>query len=131
MRQRRKTVATTRKPVGAKERADHVADLVSEACEKLVDLANEWFALNDREGMLHARQMLNSKEVTLMLSARVAESGLSHIALNLLRTETPMPRPYFEIQVPMLPWTLGPPDTPFDDRSLPSDRGSKPKAPRG
>ena len=110
-------MATSRNPIGAKERADDVADLVSQACEKLVELANDWFALNDREAVQHAHRMINAKEVTLMLSARVAESGLSHIALNLLRTETPMPRPFFEIQVPMLPWTLGLPDAPLDDPS--------------
>jgi hypothetical protein len=42
------------------------------------------------------------------------ESGLAHIALHLLRTENPMPRPYFEVRVPMLPWTLNSTDLPID-----------------
>ncbi|MEO5764710.1 MAG: hypothetical protein ABIR52_05315 [Casimicrobiaceae bacterium] len=112
-------MATTLKPFGAKERADSIADLVSEACEKLVELADDWFALNDKAGLAHAHRMLESREVTLMLSARVDDSGLSHVALNLLRTETPMPRPYFEIQVPMLPWKLGRSRTPDEAASLP------------
>jgi hypothetical protein len=124
------TVATTRNPIGAKERADEIADLVSEACEKLIDLANEWFTLNDREGILHAHRMIGAKEVTLMMSARVAESGLSHIALNLLRTDIPMPRPFFEIQVPMLPWTLSLPEWPFEDMTASSPQPAKPKFPR-
>jgi hypothetical protein len=42
------------------------------------------------------------------------ESGLAHIALHLLRTENPMPRPYFEVRVPTLPWTLNSTDLPID-----------------
>jgi hypothetical protein len=99
-------VATARQPIRAKERADEIADLISAACEKLVELSNEWFELNDEEGLLHARRMLNAKEVTLMLSTHLEASGLGHIALNLLRTDFPMPRPFFEVRVPMLPWTL-------------------------
>ena len=51
--------------------------------------------------------MLDANEVTLMLSVHTEASGLAHIALNLLRTEIPMPRPFFEVRVPMLRWTLG------------------------
>ena len=123
-------MALTRNPTASKQRADHIADLVSEACEKLVDLAAEWFAINDKESLVHAQRMMNANEVTLMLSARVAESGLSHIALNLLRTETPMPRPFFEIQVPMQPWALGLPEIPSDASTQGSDRPPRPKAPR-
>jgi len=46
--------------------------------------------------ILEARQMLAAKEVTLMVSAHL-EAGMAHISLNLLRTEIPMPRPFFEI----------------------------------
>ncbi len=100
-------MATTRQPIHAKDRADEIADLISAACEKLVQLSNEWFELNDEEGLLHARRLLKAKEVTLMLSTHLeARGGLAHIALNLLRTEFPMPRPFFEVRVPMLPWTL-------------------------
>jgi hypothetical protein len=109
------TVARMQQPIEAKERADEIADLITEACEKLVDLSTEWFALNDKEGLIHAHRMLRSREVTLMLSARVEQSGLAHIGLNLLRTETPMPRPFFEIQVPMMEWTLNAPGVLFDD----------------
>jgi len=107
-------VARIQRPAEAKERADEIADLVSEVCEKLIELSNEWFELNDKEGSRHAQRMLDAQEVTLMLSARV-EKGLAHIALNLLRTEIPMPRPYFEVQVPMSPWTLGVPGVMFDE----------------
>ena len=123
-------MAATRNPVASKQRADHIADLISEACEKLVDLATEWFALNDEESLLQAQRMMNANEVTLMLSARVADSGLSHVALNLLRTETPMPRPFFEIQVPMQPWTMGLPEMP-PDAPTPSTRTFRRKGPRG
>jgi hypothetical protein len=99
-------MAKIRQPARAKERADEIADLISAAGEKLVALSNEWFELNDEEGLRHARQMLDAKEVSLMLSVHLEPSGLGHIALNLLRTETPMPRPYFEVRVPMLPWSL-------------------------
>lgn len=105
-------MATTRQPIQAKERADEIADLISAACEKLIQLSSEWFDLNDEEGLLHARRMLNAKEVSLMLSAHLEASGMAHIALNLLRTEFPMPRPFFEVRVPMLPWTLNSPDAP-------------------
>lgn len=107
-------MATIKRPVGAKERADEIADLIAEGCEKLVGLSIEWFELNDKEGLRHARQMLDSQEVTLMLSARV-EKQLAYIALNLLRTEIPMPRPFFEVQVPMSPWKLSSPSVLFDD----------------
>jgi hypothetical protein len=113
-RRRRKTVANARQPVRAKERADEIADLISAACEKLVELSNEWFELNDAEGLLHARRMLNAREVTLMLSTHLEESGLGHIALNLLRTDFPMPRPFFEVRVPMLQWTLDSANLPID-----------------
>jgi hypothetical protein len=109
-----KTVATIRQPIHAKERADEIADLISAACEKLVKLSNEWNELNDEEGLSHARRMLNLNEVTLMLSAHLDASGLAHIALNLLRRESPMPRPYFEVRAPMLPWTLNSADVPVD-----------------
>jgi hypothetical protein len=99
-------VANMRQPLHAKERADEIADLISAAGEKLVELSGEWFELNDRQGLAQARQMLNANEVTLMLSAHLRPNGLAHIALNLLRTETDMPRPYFEVQVPMLKWAL-------------------------
>jgi hypothetical protein len=107
-------VATTRQPVRAKERADEIADLISAACEKLIELSNEWFELNDPAGLHHARRIVGSKEVTLMVSTHLEPSGLGHIALNLLRTDFPMPRPYFEVRVPMLPWTLSPPGLPVD-----------------
>jgi len=101
-------VARTRHPIDTKERTDEIADLISAATEKLIQLSTEWFELNDKEGLAHARRMLDDKEVTLMLSTHVDESGLAHVSLNLLRTKFPMPRPYFELKVPMLPWTLNP-----------------------
>jgi len=119
-----------RNPTASKQRADNIADLISEACEKLVDLAVEWFELNDKESLLQAQRMLNDHQVTLMLSTRVAASGLSHIALNLLRTETPMPRPFFEIQVPMQPWTLGLPEMPSSASTQASPQPTRPKGPR-
>lgn len=94
-----------REPSRTKERADAIADLISVAGEKLVELSIEWFEMNDEQGLSHARRMLNGKEVKLMLSAHL-EAGVAHIALNLLRTDIPMPRPFFEVQAPMLPWTL-------------------------
>jgi len=103
-----------RQPIDTKERTDEIADLISSACEKLVQLSTEWFELNDKESLLQARQMLDAKEVTLMLSTHLEESGLAHISLNLLRTKFPMPRPYFELRVPMLPWTLNSADTTID-----------------
>ena len=99
-------MASVRHPVGAKQRTDEIADLISAACEKLIDLSNEWFELNDKHALRHARQMLARNEVTLMLSTHLEASGLAHISLNLLRTAVPMPRPYFEVRVPMLPWKL-------------------------
>lgn len=99
-------MAPVRQPVDTKERTDEIADLISSACEKLIQLSNEWFELNDKEALRHARRMLDAKDVTLMLSTHLEASGLGHISLNLLRTEVPMPRPYFEVRVPMLPWTL-------------------------
>jgi hypothetical protein len=99
-------MAKIRQPARAKERADEIADLIAAAGEKLVALSNEWFELNDEQGLRHARQMLDAREVSLMLSVHLEQSGLGHIALNLLRTETPMPRPFFEVRVPMLPWSL-------------------------
>jgi hypothetical protein len=96
----------TRQPAGAKERADEIGDLISAVCEKLTVLSTEWFELNDHDGLRRARRMLEAKEVSLMLSMHMEESGLAHIALHLLRTENPMPRPYFEVRVPMLHWTL-------------------------
>jgi len=71
--------------------------------------------------------MLRAREVTLMLSAHVEQSGLAHIGLNLLRTETPMPRPFFEIQVPMLEWTLNAPGVLFDDPAQTAKASSKEK----
>jgi len=121
------TVARKQQPIEAKERADEIAGLISEACEKLVDLSTEWFALNDKEGLVHAHRMLRAREVTLMLSAHVEQSGLAHIGLNLLRTETPMPRPFFEIQVPMLEWTLNAPGVLFDDPAQAAKASSKEK----
>ena len=95
-----------RQPSNAKARADEIADMISPACEKLVELASEWFEVNDQQGLDHARRMLDANEVTLMLSVHTEASGLAHIALNLLRTELPMPRPFFEVRVPMLRWTV-------------------------
>ena len=103
-----------RQPAGAKERADEIGDMVSVVCEKLVALSTEWFELNDADGLRRARRMLDAKEVSLMLSMHLEESGLAHIALHLLRTETPMPRPYFEVRVPMLHWTLNSTELPLD-----------------
>jgi hypothetical protein len=91
-----------------------IGDLVSAVCEKLAALSTEWFELNDQEGLRHARRMLDAKEVSLMLSMHMEESGLAHIALHLLRTETPMPRPFFEVRVPMLHWTLNTTELPLD-----------------
>ena len=59
-----------------------------------------------RTGSIMPRRMLDDDEVTLMLSVHIEASGLAHIALNLLRTEFPMPRPFFEVRVPMLRWTV-------------------------
>jgi hypothetical protein len=101
-----------RQPGNAKDRADEIGDLISAACEKLSILSIEWFELNDREGLENARRMLNAREVSLMLSVHQEASGLAHIGVHLLRTEIPMPRPYFEVRVPMLPWTLDPDGTP-------------------
>ena len=95
-----------RQPIRAKERADEIADLISAAGEKMVELSLEWFELNDERGLSHARRMLDAREVKLMLSAHLEQSGAARIALNLLRTDIPMPRPFFEVQAPMLPWTL-------------------------
>ena len=67
-------------------------------------------SLNDERGLSHARRMLDAREVKLMLSAHLEESGAARIALNLLRTDIPMPRPFFEVQAPMLPWTLNSPN---------------------
>jgi hypothetical protein len=124
---KRKTVANIRQPIRAKERADEIADLISAACEKLVELSNEWFELNDEEGLMHARRMLNAKEVTLMLSAHLESQGLAQIALNLLQTEIPMPRPYFAVRVPMLPWTLNSADTPIDAATREGDNPFTPE----
>jgi len=112
-----------RQPSRTKKRADEIAELISEAGEKLVELTINWFELNDEQGISHARQMLNSKEVTLMLSAHL-EGGIGHISLNLLRTNVPMPRPFFEIKTPMLPWTLDAPGVPFGQETLASDDSS-------
>jgi hypothetical protein len=95
-----------RQPTRAKERADEIADLISAAGEKIIELSLEWFELNDERGLSHARRMLDAREVKLMLSAHLEASGAARIALNLLRTDVPMPRPFFEVQAPMLPWTL-------------------------
>jgi hypothetical protein len=107
-----------RRPAGAKERADEIGDLVSAVCEKLAALSSEWFELNDQDGLRRARRMLDAKEVSLMLSMHMEESGLAHIALHLLRTETPMPRPFFEVRVPMLHWTLNSTELPLDATPL-------------
>jgi hypothetical protein len=112
-----------RQPSRTKERADEIADLISAAGEKLVELSIQWFELNDERGLSHARRMLAAKEVTLMVSAHL-EAGMAHISLNLLRTEIPMPRPFFEIQAPMLPWTLDSPNIPFGAEKLKGDTGS-------
>jgi hypothetical protein len=121
-RQRRKTVAI-RQPSRTKERADEIADLISTAGEKLVELSIQWFELNDERGLSHARRMLDAKEVTLMVSAHL-EGGMAHISLNLLRTEIPMPRPFFEIQAPMLPWTLDSTNIAFGAEKIKGDGGS-------
>ena len=110
-------------PSRTKQRADEIAELISEAGEKLVELSIQWFELNDEQGLSHARRMLNSHEVTLMLSAHL-EAGIGHISLNLLRTGIPMPRPFFEIKTPMLPWTLDSPATPLGAERLASDDSS-------
>ena len=112
-----------RQPSRTKERADEIADLISAAGEKLVELSIQWFELNDERGLSHARRMLAAKEVTLMVSAHL-EGGMAHISLNLLRTEIPMPHPFFEIQAPMLPWTLDSPSIPFGAEKLKGDVGS-------
>ena len=95
-----------RQPDLARQRADHIGDMIAPACEKLVELATEWFELNDQDGLEQAREMLDANEVTLLLSVHLEASGLGHIALNLLRTDTPMPRPFFEVRTPMLRWTV-------------------------
>ena len=97
---------TTRQPANAKERADEIGDLISSACEKLILLSKEWFELNDPVGLTNARKMLDANEILLMLSVHQEKSGLAHVALHLLRTEYPMPRPFFEVCVPMLRATL-------------------------
>lgn len=103
-----------RRPVNAKERGDEIGDLISAACEKLTELSAEWFELNDQDGIRHARRMLDAKEVLLMLSVHMEESGLAHVAINLLRTDAQMPRPFFEVRVPMLRWTLNPMELAID-----------------
>ena len=110
-------------PSRTRERADEIADLISAAGEKLVDLSIQWFELNDERGLAHARRMLDAKEVTLMVSAHL-EGGMAHISLNLLRTEIPMPHPFFEIQAPMLPWALDSNNIPFGAEKIKSDSGS-------
>ncbi len=95
-----------RQPDRVKDRSDDIADHVAAAGEKLVELATEWFELNDPEALDQARGMLNANEVTLMLSVHSAPSGLAHVALNLLRTDSPMPKPLFEVRVPMLRWAM-------------------------
>ena len=112
----------THQPSRAKQRADEIADLISSAGEKLVELSIQWFELNDEQGLTHARRMLNAKEVTLMLSAHL-EAGMGHISLNLLRTDVPMPRPFFEIKTPMLSWTLDSAGIPFGAEKVRSDSG--------
>ena len=119
-------MARTRQPIDTKERTDEIADLISAACEKLIQLSTEWFELNDKESLLHARRMLDAKEVTLMLSTHLDESGLAHVSLNLLRTKFPMPRPYFEVRVPMLPWTLNSTDVAIDAAMRGGDSPSMP-----
>ena len=51
------------------------------------------------------------------------EGGMGHISLNLLRTDAPMPRPFFEIKTPMLPWTLDSGSIPFGAEKVRSDSG--------
>ncbi len=111
-----------RKPSRTQQRSDEITELISEAGEKLVALAINWFELNDKEGLAHARRMLNSNEVTLMLSAHLGQGGLGHIALNLLRTSAPMPHAFFAIQTPMLPWTLDSSDISLEAEQLASDK---------
>ena len=111
-------------PSRTKQRADEIAELISEAGEKLVELTINWFELNDEQALSDARQMLISKEVTLMLSAHLGTGGVGHISLNLLRTDIPMPRPFFEIKTPMLPWTLASSAVPLGAERLASDESS-------
>jgi len=118
-----------RQPHRSKERADEIADLISAAGEKLVALSLEWFELNDERGLAHARRMLNANEVTLMLSTHL-KAGMAHISLNLLRTEVPMPRPFFEVQAPMLSWTLNSPDIPVDAANRAGEQWSTFSEPR-
>ena len=47
-----------RKPSRTQQRSDEIAELISEAGEKLVGLAINWFELNDKQGLSHARRML-------------------------------------------------------------------------
>jgi len=110
-----------RKPSRTQQRSDEIAELISEAGEKLVGLAINWFELNDKQGLSHARRMLNSNEVRLMLSAYLGEGGIGHISLNLLRTNIPMPHPFFDIKTPMLPWTLDSSSPPLGAETLASD----------
>ena len=119
-----------RQPSRTKERADEIADLISAAGEKLVELSIQWFELNDERGLSHARRMLDAKEVTLMVSTHLA-GGMAHISLNLLRTEIPMPRPFFEIQAPMLPWTLDSNNIPFGAEKVKSDSSIWPESRNG
>lgn len=95
-----------RQPSNAKGRADHIGDLVSDACEELLKLSTEWFELNDPEGLSEARRLLDAKRVEVIVIVSQESSGLAHISLNLVRTDAPMPRPFFEVRVPMLPSTL-------------------------
>ena len=99
-------MAKIRQPERVKDRSDDIADLVAASGEKLVELATEWFELNDAEALDQARNMLDGDEVTLMLSVHCDRNGLGHIALNLLRTDAPMPKPFFDVRVPMLRWVM-------------------------
>ena len=110
-----------RQPDDVRNRSHEIADLINDACEKLVELSSEWSELNDAEGAADAQRMLSSREVTLLVTARV-EKGLGCVGIHLLRTDAPLPKPYFEIRVPMSPWTLGTTPIAFDEPAYLSPR---------
>ncbi len=98
---------TVRQPANAKSRADQIGDMISVACEELIQLTKEWYELNDPEPIKDMRRMLDADEVMFMVSIHQEKSGLAHIALHLARTRDPLPKSIFEVRVPMLQGTLG------------------------
>lgn len=58
-----------RQPSNARGRADEIGDMIAPACEKLVELATEWFELNDQHGLDRARRMLDANAVADAVSS--------------------------------------------------------------